>query len=152
MLTWKHLGRMWCLLHQYSLYLLDWLTLKEKKRCCQQDSVTSKSARYRRNTTVDIDQWKTTCVVSIPMFFIVLKLNISFILHWVLRVYYFLHKGGIWLRLLLHPHYDVVQIGLITKFPAMGTPFSVFFFAKPAMHSHWINDIDVHKMTLLIHP
>ena len=34
--------------------------------------------RYRRNTTVDIDQWKTACAVSIPMFFIVLKLNISF--------------------------------------------------------------------------
>ena len=34
-----------------------------------------------RNTTVDIYQGKTPCVVSIPIFFIVLKLNISFILH-----------------------------------------------------------------------
>ena len=34
-----------------------------------------------RNTTVGIDQWNAPCVVSIPIFFIVLKLNISFILH-----------------------------------------------------------------------
>ena len=36
--------------------------------------------RYKRNTTDDIDQWKTPCIVSIPIFFIVLKLNFSFIL------------------------------------------------------------------------
>ena len=34
-----------------------------------------------RNTTDDIDQWKTPCVVSITIFFIVLKLNTSLILH-----------------------------------------------------------------------
>ena len=37
--------------------------------------------RDLRNTTVDIDQWKTPCVVFIQIFFIVLKLNILFILH-----------------------------------------------------------------------
>ena len=36
-------------------------------------------------------------------------------------------------RLLLHPQYDVVQIGFITQFPAMGIPFSIFV-SQPAMH------------------
>ena len=56
----------------------------KEKECCQQDIATTKSAALKTdimNTTVDIDQWKTPCVVSIPMFFIVLKLNISFIVH-----------------------------------------------------------------------
>ena len=39
-------------------------------------------SRDIRNTTADIvDQWKTPCVVSIPAFLKVLKLNIPFILH-----------------------------------------------------------------------
>ena len=37
--------------------------------------------RNIRNTIVDIDQWNTPCVVYIPIFFILLKLNISFIVH-----------------------------------------------------------------------
>ena len=37
----------------------------------------SRHSRDIRNTTVDIDQWKTSCIVSIPIFFIVIKLNIN---------------------------------------------------------------------------
>ena len=48
--------------------LMDWLTFKEKG-CCH---------------CKIIPQWKTPCVVFIPIFFIALKLNISFIFH-VLR-------------------------------------------------------------------
>ena len=69
--------------YQYSLHLVNWLTFKSKNDVINKIlSIQDQSSlRYKRNTTVDIDQWKTTCVVSIPMFFIVLKLNIYFILH-----------------------------------------------------------------------
>ena len=49
-----------------------------RRNCHCKISGHSRDIRY---TTVDIDQWKTPCVVSIPILFIVLKLNISFILH-----------------------------------------------------------------------
>ena len=62
---------------------MDWLTLKENnvanKILSLQNQRTLKTDI--KNTTVDIDQWKTPCDVSIPIFFIVLKLNISFIVH-----------------------------------------------------------------------
>ena len=61
---------------------MDWFILKGKG-CCQHDIVTAESAGTEdiRNTTVDIDQWKTPCFLSITIFFIELKYYISFILH-----------------------------------------------------------------------
>ena len=49
-------------------------------------------------------------------------------------------EGG----LLLHPQYDAVQIGLITQFPVMGTPFSIVLASQPCTSDE--------LMTLLIHP
>ena len=58
---------------------------------------------------------------------------------------YIMCKG----RLLLHPQYDAVQIGFVTQFLTMGHKFP--FFGKAAMHIRGINDITVHKSTLLMH-
>ena len=52
-------------------------------------------SRDIRNTTVDIDQWITPCVVSVPIFFILIKFYINlFDMYQVLRVL-FLYKGGV---------------------------------------------------------
>ena len=81
MLTWKHLGRMWCLTSVFVIF--NGLVVIEGKRMLSTRYCHCKIHGRWALKDIKIPQWKT-CVVSIPILFIALKLNISFILH-VLR-------------------------------------------------------------------
>ena len=73
----KTFGRMWSLTFSGLVDIKGKRMLSTRYGHCR----ISGHSRDIRNTTVDIDQWNTPCAVSIPIFFIVLKLDIYFILH-----------------------------------------------------------------------
>ena len=85
----------WCgVLNQYSLYLMDWLTFKEKG-CCH--CKISGHLRDTRNTAVE----NTMCCIY-PNFLHSIKIR-HFIYFTCIEIwgYYFRYKCGVWLKVLV---------------------------------------------------